>query len=142
MFIFFKEEKMAGKDISAAEAEARNRSDKMLRSIAGKVLLSEIETIVAKYPAASVRWARHGNPDMFIEFVLDVVEIGGGLKRLCPNLPDMLMNADDAMKKHLFEIFCTTAEKHYATVAKSAAAEKAEPAEENTTEADPENKPE
>lgn len=143
MFIFFKEEKMAGKDISATEAEARNRSDKMLKSIAGKVLSAEIEAITARYPVASSRWAEQGNKDIFIEFVLDVVELGNGL-RLCPNLPDMLMNADDQMKERLFEMFKTAVAGRTATTVskRQAAAEKAEPAEENTPEADPETKPE
>lgn len=91
-----------------AEKSAKERSDSMLKAIAGRVLTSEIRAIVNKYPTACKRWARNGNKDFFIEFVMDVVEIGNGT-RLCPNLPDMLADADDATKERLFDLFCASA---------------------------------
>lgn len=92
-----------------AEKSAKERSDKMLKNIAGQVLRAEMEALVTKHPKPCKRWAEQGNPEMFLEFVLDVWELANGQK-LCPFLPDMLMSADDDAKEHLFDLFKHIAE--------------------------------
>lgn len=113
-----------------AEKSAKERNDSMLKEIAGRVLVSEIRAIINKYPAACKRWARNGNKDFFIEFVMDVVEIGNGT-RLCPNLPDMLADADDATKERLFDLFCASTVDEKKSSANTATPEKPETPEEN-----------
>lgn len=81
----------------------KESSDKMMRIIAWQILNDEITNVVAKYPKPAQRWVTYGNKDVFLEFVLDVVEIGKGV-HLCPNLVDMLINADEDMKTKLFEV--------------------------------------
>lgn len=92
----------------AKQEATKETSNNMLMRIARHLLFGEMDNIIAKYPRPAKRWAQYGSKEVFIEFVLDVVEIGKGMN-LCPNLVDMLMNADDETKGELFGVFCTKA---------------------------------
>lgn len=118
---FLKEETMAKQE---ATKEASNN---MLMRIARQLLSGEMDNIIAKYPRPAKRWAQYGSKEVFIEFVLDVVEIGKGMN-LCPNLVEMLMNADDETKGELFDVFCTKAKEFVPKERKTEEKDQSEPA--------------
>jgi len=96
---------------------AKNAKEVML-NLGQQVVCKEIANITSRYPVACARWAERGNPGNFIEFVLDICEIGAGDK-LCPNLLLVLDVADDPTREHLFSIFRERVSKKEETEKKS-----------------------